>query len=864
MPEYDYTREEEVDPLAEWQDTSKRKRRDHFFLLGNRRLNLVAYNRGYTEFYIQDRGLENWTSYDPDTHNYGGGFSLVHLDPGEEGERIIPFLSSFAPVPLKRLRRFGTSYLYREECEGVLKLSRILWVPEGDHPYLLSEVRIVNLDEHPHRLWHFEVWDVNRISMEPHLLRSGTLLPEIPEASLRLRRKLNEPYFIQGIHARSEARLRFQVREGVVLPPPWHYAYGNAYPYEPFLHSFQPEGEQFFTDGRAGWDLKGFRWERLNPEPLPPVPALNQPGILLAGRFLSLEPGEEVVLRYAFGVTLPGAPAPLSSPFFSEPLSFPSREFFRDGEERARALVRWEAGPELYPEEEPYREELKRELAWHSAFLQNAGGWQEYFEHYLVNQGSAYLYLHGADGAVRDFVFTLVPLIYIAPDLAREILLYAARMRKREDGGFAYAVGGYGYLSSAVIHFLPSDLDLFYFWGVAEYLAATGDVSLLAALEPLWPREESPRYPLLYHLRLGYEHLLGRIGIGDHGLIKLGSGDWDDSITFFAPDRSRAILYGESIANSALAAFALPWLGAALGEWDAGLSRELLALGELQKEAVAQQWNGGWYRRAYFDPEHPFGDEVIFLFPNALAMIAGIPGEEQAETLLKHLERHLANPSLTGLIQFLYLRLPEGILEGATDQGSTNPAIAALGVWGASRYAPQKAWEWFLRNTMTRKAEAFPGIWHGIWSGPDAYYSASFRSDAGETWASPVTPMKDFPVFNSNYHLGPLLGILRMGGIEPVTVATPQGVRLFLGVCPRFPQKRVTLEFPLFTLELKEGGYSFRYRPQGNSWLRLAFCAPPGTRVLYRQTPLPVLQGYALWEGEVRKGEPLSFQGDWE
>ena len=38
----------------------------------------------------------------------------------------------------------------------------------------------------------------------------------------------------------------------------------------------------------------------------------------------------------------------------------------------------------------------------------------------------------------------------------------------------------------------------------------------------------------------------------------------------------------------------------------------------------------------------------------------------------------------------------------------------------------------------------------------------------------PATPMREFPVMNSNAHAGPLLGLLKLLGIE----ATPNGVIL--------------------------------------------------------------------------------------
>src|SRR5207248_3909834 len=89
--------------------------------------------------------------------------------------------------------------------------------------------------------------------------------------------------------------------------------------------------------------------------------------------------------------------------------------------------------------------------AWHAYYLANSGGWSDYFQHYTVNQGGAYWYLHGLDGAVRDFVFTAVALTYIDPALAREVLLGAARMRFEDSRALAYSIGGFGAPSAAPV-----------------------------------------------------------------------------------------------------------------------------------------------------------------------------------------------------------------------------------------------------------------------------------------------------------------------------------------------------------------------------------------------------------------------------
>ena len=58
LPEYAYTLDQAHDPRADWPNSEDRQRRDHWHLVGNRRLNATVYNEGYVELYAQDRGAE--------------------------------------------------------------------------------------------------------------------------------------------------------------------------------------------------------------------------------------------------------------------------------------------------------------------------------------------------------------------------------------------------------------------------------------------------------------------------------------------------------------------------------------------------------------------------------------------------------------------------------------------------------------------------------------------------------------------------------------------------------------------------------------------------------------------------------------
>jgi Glycosyl hydrolase 36 superfamily, catalytic domain len=749
LPEYAYTLDQANDPRADWPNSEDRRRRDHWHLVGNRRLNATVYNEGYVEVYAQDRGAELLDRAD-DQHR-GGGYSII-----DDGG-LWNSAWSRRPPEAQTARNFGMGYARFTTCRATLAVTHTISAPAGDHPFVVDEVTLSNRGA-PRTLTHYEVWEVNRHYLLQQLLRSGTLNPGLPDAADEERNLLNARYTISAAGDDVHARIRHRA-EGAASDEP---ADENLTPPDIFLADLDGTDSTFYTRGRPP-DLG-----QLDPEN-----ALGEPGTLVAARRVSLGAGATVKLRYAFGWTAQDAPLPDFS-------------------------VEDEARPLVYVDDE----RLKREAAWHAYYLANSGGWNDYFQHFTVNQGGAYWYLHGLDGAVRDFVFTATALTYIDPALAREVLLGAARMRFEDSGALAYSIGGFGQLSTALIHEHPSDLELFLWWGLAEYVFATGDVSILDAAEPFWPRSRSQPRPIRAHIAAGWRYLRDVIGLGPHGLIRLGDGDWDDSITFYASDRGQAAMVGESVANTAMAAVVAP-MAALLA--DPATAAELSVFAVQQKSALAQQWTGDWYRRAWFGPDEPFGNDQLFLLPNAFALVAEDDGA-RAATLLSQIKEHLEDPSTTSMVQFWNRVPPAKTMPGITDEGGSNPALTALAAWGASLHDPDAAWRQLQNTTMARKADVYPRWWFGIWSGPDSQYTSVNPQLAGQSWASLATPMTDYPIMNSNAHAGVLLALFRAAGIAP-TVSGGRG-------CLRIaPARDLKLDTPLVRVEKSGARLHVEYRP---------------------------------------------------
>lgn len=810
LPEYAYTLRQESDPRALWPNTEEKERRDHWHLVGNARLNALAFNDGYLELYTQERGLENLTRFDEASRNFGGGYSILRYDDGERWSTAY----RYRPAGARTARFFGMGYVRYETCDGVLRVTHTISAPTDDAGYLVDEIEVRNVTLTPVEFNHYAVWDVNRHYLAQQEVRSGTLNPKLPGVMDAERDALNRALTTWGEEGRGFARVVNRAPEGTPADEPVDV---SLTPPDVFMRSDSSD-DRFITDGAALWGEEGHPAEPANLEAgrLAPTNGFGQPGVLVAERPLRLAGGESARLRYVVGAVPQDAPLP----------ALPARSIAADAATAAERLVVFDADERAFAGEDIDAATLKREMAWHAYTLRNMGGYQDYFEHFVVNQGSAYWYKHGLDGAVRDFVFSAAVLAYIDPALARELLLYAARMRFESTGALAYTVGNQGRISAAVIHDKPSDLDLFWWWGLAEYVAATGDRSILEQQEPFWPKHESVERPIHQHIKRGADYLRDEIGVGPNGLIRLRSGDWDDGITFFAPSRDEAKEVGESVANAMMAAFIAPWAAGLMAPYDVSTATELKALGDEQRARSAAQWNGKWYRRAWFGADKPFGDDVIFLFTSALGLVGEIPDRAQAKTLLANVGKYLEEKSTTSLYQFWYLKPPSVNIEGVTDPGASNPIISALAVWGFAQYDAERAWHALLRNTMARKADVYPDLWYGIWSGSDAHYT-NIHPQAGQTWASVATPQKDSPVLNSNAHNGPLLGLLRVAGLQPAMRIVEGKPVTMLAVAPKVVAGHsYTLDTPLLKLALEDGAYTLTYRPVVDTTLRLAAGLP--------------------------------------
>lgn len=414
---------------------------------------------------------------------------------------------------------------------------------------------------------------------------------------------------------------------------------------------------------------------------------------------------------------------------------------------------------------------LTREMRWHAGQLAAHAAYDGAFQSRIVDQGSAYLYLQGASGAVRDLVLHALALIPTRPDLARDNLSVAMRWTK-QDGHIYYASSGFGHLTDVAIRDESTDLDLFLLWGLTRYVLETRD---FAFLDTPVPFGDGGQGAVRDRVELALRHLIHTTGTGGNGWIRVGTGDWSDGIVLFSANPGLTRQKGESFFNTAMALTVLPNTLAWIASWNSALAQEGSEWLDALREAALQGKRDRWYARGSFGDGGYLGEDRPFLESNLFALWAGLGSREDQSALVAALTEILDDPEPLGARNVFPSNEEAGkFLEPGWDvNGGTWPALNGLYAAALGGLDPTAAWRVFIENTLHRHTEVYPSIWYGIWTGPDSY-NAAYAERPGETFVHIATPMTDFPAANMNVHSGPLLALDYLIGIRP----EPEGIRL--------------------------------------------------------------------------------------
>ena len=242
-------------------------------------------------------------------------------------------------------------------------------------------------------------------------------------------------------------------------------------------------------------------------------------------------------------------------------------------------------------------------------------GWAAYQSVACRLLGRCSVYQSGGAFGFRDQLQDAVNMIMIDPAFARRRIIDACAHQYQEGDVMHWWHPQHG--GDKGVRTRCSDDLLWLPWAVCEYVEKTGDEALLSEtahylVSPLLGRDEQSRYEspgvsqtcesVLLHASRALAMAVSR-GTGDHGLLLIGGGDWNDGMDVVG-EKGR----GESV-----------WLTWFLVHTSRRFAQLLEKQGRKDEAAAAlsaalrfgraadRAWDGDWYLRGYYDDGSPLG-----------------------------------------------------------------------------------------------------------------------------------------------------------------------------------------------------------------------------------------------------------------
>jgi hypothetical protein len=501
--------------------------------------------------------------------------------------------------------------------------------------------------------------------------------------------------------------------------------------------------------------------------------AMGQPFLtVMRSDLRDMQPGETRTLKFAYGYL---------------PLGFTLDDLLErhggsDGSKEepprpstslASSMAEWRnIAPDLeLPASVPNSEILARELTWRSIQLVQSSIYSDYHKEHNVPQGSMYLYIQGFDGAARDPLNVCPALNFIDPNLARETMRLVMQNRNATTGTISYSWGGNGCAEGYCTLFdfgVRCDLDLSLFLAVAEYISATGDYDFLEEGSiQFHPKDASDLPPgaagktTLDHIRAGWRQLVDVVGTGDHGLLLMRDGDWNDAITRVLPGilaGENTVAYGETMSATAQLIYTLRLTAKALRRADPILAQEMLDYAESFVGPLRAAFGGQFFARAWVKDRFNnsklvahdgLGDDMDFSYidlesNNWVLLLEDLLSPAERDNIVDILDRELLSDiGYTLIADDVW---PPGSDFGYYDLGHlTWPVQRQVLTWAFANFNVDRAWEELYTTSYHHHADVWPESWVGVLSGPDAYNHTD-----GDSWEITGLAMRDFPIQNTN------------------------------------------------------------------------------------------------------------------
>jgi hypothetical protein len=689
---------------------------DPYFLLGNYRLTVFVHASGLYQILTGERGWGRMNQGD-------SSFSGVNRAAVEFGGKRYELVGMGSPAAAAADKVFGVGFArYRYQVTPAVEITRAISVRPSKKPgdgasALLVTVRMRNLGEAELDAVYTE--DV-RAKYEM-ISNAGSSEPKLVS------------YSSEVVRDDSHGILRADFHPHPAHPPGFWKGHISRLEGDPPSLFVQVDGDErvhtISEKDSAGHDLIGIR------------------------SAVKLTPGNESVLTFVVGysrgsIDVMTALAAAVRP--DVPLN-PTVSESAFGKEWARVL------PGFADEADTA---LRREMRWNAAVLEAMATYREYYDETAVPQGTLYDYVWGVWAVSRDFVQHALPLCHTNPALAKSILRFTMKRMSR-DGEIKLEDMGFGWVSPGGQ--TSSDQQLYFFMLMAEYLRATKDVSILSEEVGYYPQERAGKGTGLDRIREAFLFLQEQVGTGEHGLVCMWGGDWNDE--FYAEPGAipseQVFWTAESHMNSAMAVVILGSLISALESVNelatsAAPKDEVIQLVKAMREyrrrildAYLRDWGTRLFpRRAYVSTDQIVGDKEMWLEPQGFSLQIPELDSTRKSALWDEIQRRLLVGEKQGCRQ---RENPSKGKEpwtagGTRENGGFWWALQGPLILGVATFDRTAALGLVRRITFAHFADQFPQYWTGTWS----------ASDSLDSSLVPTEGLSFLPVYCAHAHAWPL------------------------------------------------------------------------------------------------------------